>query len=392
MAMVKRRELRRMVETMTPREFSGTLREALEKKELKAEDFSIRDLFEATVPDGQEIVRMFDPRESNSMDLLEAGAVDTSLFKNVSGQILFSAVLEGYNNPILIWPQLCRVVSTKFDGEKIPGVSGLGDQATTIMEGKPYPEASLSEQWIETPSTTKRGIIVSITKEAIFFDRTGILVDRCNKVGETLALKKEKEVIDLALGKTNNYKWKGNSVNTYANSSGYHNWDNLVTSNGLTTYANIDTALQAFSAITDPGTGEPILVNPTTILLGTSKRAQALAVLNAIQVRYDTNANLATPTTQTYFSTQSIVQGPYTVLTNGMVDARMTAGSVTASDWFFGDPKKAFAWMENWPITVVQAASGGDAEFERDIVARYKASERGVGAVMDPRWMQQNQA
>lgn len=389
MATVKRRELRRMVESMKPREFAAHLMESLESKDLKPSDFSIRDLFEATVEGGEEIVRSFDPRESNRVELLEAGAVDTSLFKNVSGQILFSAVLEGYNNPTLLWPQLCRVISTKFDGEKIPGVSGLGDQATTVAEGKPYPEASVSEQWIETPSTTKRGIIVSVTKEAIFFDRTGILIERCNKVGETLALKKEKEVIDLAMGVTNNYKFKGTSINTYSNSSGLHDWDNLIGSNGLSTYANIDAALQAFAAVNDPGTGEPILVNPTAILVGSALRAQALAVLNAIQVRYDVNANSGTADSQTYFNTAQII-GKYQVLSNGMVDRRITAGSLNTTDWFIGDFKKALAWMENWGIAVVQASAGTEAEFERDVVARYKASERGVAVVTDPRYLQKN--
>ena len=38
----------------------------------------------------------------------------------------------------------------------------------------------------------------------------------------------------------------------------------------------------------------------------------------------------------------------------------------------------AFAYMENWPITVVQAPANSEAEFNQDIVARFKASERGI--------------
>ena len=53
--------------------------------------------------------------------------------------------------------------------------------------------------------------------------------------------------------------------------------------------------------------------------------------------------------------------------------------------WFFGDFSRAFAYMENWPITVTQAPSNSEAEFTQDIVLRFKASERGAAAVLDPR-------
>ncbi len=52
----------------------------------------------------------------------------------------------------------------------------------------------------------------------------------------------------------------------------------------------------------------------------------------------------------------------------------------------FDDPA-AFSYMENWPITVVQAPANSEAQFNQDIVARFKASERGIPAIMEPRRM-----
>ena len=46
--------------------------------------------------------------------------------------------------------------------------------------------------------------------------------------------------------------------------------------------------------------------------------------------------------------------------------------------------------MENWPITVTQAPRNSEAEFESDIVARFKAIERGAAAVMNPRYVVKN--
>jgi hypothetical protein len=43
--------------------------------------------------------------------------------------------------------------------------------------------------------------------------------------------------------------------------------------------------------------------------------------------------------------------------------------------------------MENWPITVTQSAGGSEAEFTQDIVVRFKASERGAAAVLNPRYV-----
>ena len=54
-----------------------------------------------------------------------------------------------------------------------------------------------------------------VTREAIFFDRTHLVLQRAAEVGEVLGLNKEKRLLDLVIGATNNYKWKGTAYNTY---------------------------------------------------------------------------------------------------------------------------------------------------------------------------------
>ena len=76
------------------------------------------------------------------------------------------------------------------------------------------------EDYIDTPQTTKRGFIVPVTKEAIFFDRTHLILQRAAEVGEVLGLNKEKRLLDLLIGVTNNYKWKGADYNTYSTRHG----------------------------------------------------------------------------------------------------------------------------------------------------------------------------
>lgn len=42
----------------------------------------------------------------------------------------------------------------------------------------PYPNIGFSEDYIETPSTSKHGLIVPVTREAVFFDRTNLILSR----------------------------------------------------------------------------------------------------------------------------------------------------------------------------------------------------------------------
>ena len=95
MTAIKCRELKHMYESLGPEPTIKRLREALRDGQLKAEDFSLRELAEATV--GTEWVKRLDPRGGDGVHLLEAGdGVDVSAFSNIAGQIVYSKILEAY--------------------------------------------------------------------------------------------------------------------------------------------------------------------------------------------------------------------------------------------------------------------------------------------------------
>ena len=89
------------------------------------------------------------------------------------------------------------------------------DAVGVVASGMPFPHAGFGERYIEAPSTTKRGFIVPVTKDAIFFDRTHMLLKNAAEVGEALGVNKEKRIAQLIAGITNNYKENGSSFNTY---------------------------------------------------------------------------------------------------------------------------------------------------------------------------------
>lgn len=385
MKTIRYRELRRQYELDGPAKTVAHLSEALAQGHLKADDFSIRDLAEGLIPDGHEWVRGLDPRNAGGASLLESGdGVDTTAFLNVTGQVVYSRILEAYRHESFVVSRLVDTIPTRLDGERIPGVGRLGDDVTEVHPGMPYPNVGFGEDYIETPATTKHGLIVPVTKEAIFFDRTHLILSRAAEVGEVLGLNKEKRLVDLVTGATNNYKHNGTAYDTYYSAADNQAWVNELAGNELVDWTNVDAAEQLFAEILDPSTGEPVLVRANSVLVMPAYRHAAHRVFNAAQIAY-IGADRETTTTA------ANPLGNYKVVESRLAYRRVVAAGTAAADarkwWFLGDFRKAFAYMENWPITVTQSPLGSEADFNQDVVVRFKASERGAAAVINPRYV-----
>ncbi|MBI1899751.1 MAG: hypothetical protein HYS13_01395 [Planctomycetia bacterium] len=247
----------------------------------------------------------------------------------------------------------------------------------------PYPTYGFGEDYIETPSTTKRGFIVPVTREAIFFDRTNLVLKRAAEVGESLGLNKEKRLLDVAVGVTNTFKWRGTSYNTYQAATP---WINSLSANELVDWTDVDAAEQLLANMLDPDTSEPILLRASTVLVTPAYRHAAHRIFEGSEVRYTSGG------TETL--ADNPLAGQYTVHVSRLMYRRVLAsGEAEAAAkkwWFLGDFKRAFAYMQNWPITVTQAPPNSEAEFTHDVVLRFKASERGTPAVLNPRYVVKN--
>ncbi len=389
---VNYRELKRLYETLGAQEACRHLRESLAQKHLRPEDFSIRDLAEATIPDGREFIRLLDPRaKSGGVDLLEAAdAVDTAAFSNITGQIIFSKIMEGFGSEAFVASRMVETVPTRFNGEKIPGIGQIGDAAEKIEEGRPYPNVGLNEDYIETPATTKRGLIVPVTKEAVFFDRTHLVLQRAGEVGEFLGLNKEKRILDCIIDANttdHQYKWRGTKYDTYQPSG--TPWANVKSNNPLLDWTGVDAAEQLLANIIDPNTGEPVLIMADTIFVCPELLHTAQRVIHATEViQVDNQANPSTVRT----IAPNPLAGSYRIASSRLMRSRLSAASQPTSTWYLGNFRRAFAYMENWPITVTQAPQNSEAEFTQDIVIRFKASERGAAATLEPRYVVKNTA
>lgn len=366
---------------------------ALQSGDLNPRDFRIRPLFEALVENGRQVIddllRPGDQR-SDFTKLVEADVVNTAAFANITGQIIYSRILEAYQAEEFVVSKMIPDIQTDFDGEKIAGMGQIGDKAELIDEAGEYPMAGVNEDWIQTPQTKKRGLIVPITKEAIFFDRTGLILQRCGEVGEFLGLNKEKRACDCLVDENttaHRYNRKGRgAVATYGNNSGSHDWDNLQESNALADWTDIDNAEQLLYSILDPNTGEPIVIGASPKLICTRQlSATAMRIRNATEVNHVV-PGFAVSNNPIETRSPNPVANTFDVVFSRMLAARMA----TDTSWFYGNPERAFAYMQNWPLTTTQAPANSHLEFHRDIVMGWKASERGQYVTLDPRHMVKN--
>lgn len=361
--------------------------DALRTKDLDVDQFSIREAFESLIEGGREIVDSWNPRHGGSgginLALLEAaGTVDTSAFSNITGQIVYTTILQAYQSEDFIFTKLIPTVSTPFNGEKIPGIGELGDEAEIVGEGQQYPMVGLSEDWIETPPTLKRGLIVPFTKEIIFFERTGLALQRGKDIGKWMGVNREKRAIDCVIDENttaHRYKWKGTSYATYQTSTPY---DNVTATNALVDWTDMDNAEQTLNGILDPNTGEPVTVEAKHFIVTKQLEQTANRIVNATEIEVVT-PGYATSGNPQVTKVGNPYKSKYQVVTSKLLAARLA----TDTDWFLGNITEAFRYMENFPLAVVQAPSNSNDEFHRDIVTQYKASERGQFATFDPRFM-----
>lgn len=387
---VNYRELRQMYQSLGARQACEQITEWLEMGRrgeaggLSPDEFSLRDLAEAMVENGREWVAAMNPAYQSSV--LEAGdAVDSTAFSNITGQIMYTAFLRGYESPEFVFTAMTPVVQTRFkDGEKIPGVENLKDDLTDVIhEGMPYSYTKYGEDWIETPALEKLGRLLAITREMIFADTTGRAVHNATQLGDIMGLRKEKRLTDHYIGAINTYTRKGSTLNTYQTSTPWINsHDNQLT---LTDgWDKIDKARLLFADMKDFNTGESIRISANTIVTTPHRSTVARHLLNSTEAR----------TGDVTGGTQMIGSNPLTGLYRHVesqhfydrIQSQLSVAVAKAKEyWLLLDPSRFIQIMQGWPTTLSQAPTNASAEFERDIVVQYKVSSFDVPAIMEPR-------
>jgi len=374
-----------------PDKAAAGFRAALKARELRPHEFDLGKVF-AECYGWQEFVKCRTNEQAAhdvfTRRLAEAdGGVQTSAFQNISGQIVYSSILDKYEAEEFVFTKLIpdeQVTNGTLEGEKIAGLTQIGNQIAVRKENDPYAVAGVGENWIYAPAVKDRGLIVPVSWEAVFADRTGRLLEFCGDVGHSMGLDREDRAIDCVIDENvtdHRYNWRtAGQIATYGDNSGTHSWDNLAAANALVDWTNLNTADQLFNGLVDPFTGYPIVESAPHLVVPKSLEKTALRTLNATEIRVATPgyATIANPT-------QTLVANPYAGKFEVISTRRLAARQATKTSWYYGDMKKAFRYRVAEPMTVIQAPTNNQDEFHRRVVAQFRVNERGAYYTREPR-------
>lgn len=372
----------------------------------KPEEFSLQEMAKAIC--GTKYDSYFDPSAGVDRDYLlqEAGSIDPTAFIDINlysiltGGLVQARILEMYEQPEFIGTDLVETRPTNLNGEKMIGVSSIGDADTPRNPGQPHDRVDFGQRFVTTQPTTEQAKAVDVTREAVFYDLTGQVLEAAGGVGHWLAYRQEKLILQGILGVTNTYNYKGNGFNTYsATAPTPQNWINKF-SNPLNNWHSFDKVLQLFSQMTDPETGAEILVSPKDVLVMPANHLTSTLILKGpmAQLRSSPNGPGGTFATDVQEGVNPLIAaglnlGVYaSAIARNVAIAASPLGlglSPTNADiyWWAGDFKKAFAWMENWPLRVTQASPNDYVMQDRGLIVSYFSNWRGVFAVKEPRYV-----
>lgn len=213
---------------------------------------------------------------------------------------------------------------------------------------------------------------MDLTKEAIFFDKTGQLMDRARELGMEGARFRE-EIILRKVTDIDGDALDGSALYTSPN-------DNLLTTNPLGTPGWENTHTNLLEKKDDGPEQKPVwvmgdrpfmLVAPN-LWTKAEKLRQAEAAPGSFEQNLQNDPNLAR-------NMYDIVLNPY--LAQG------------TTDWYYGSFKRQFRWEEVWPLeTFTRVGQDTEEGFNRDIIQQFKVSLFGGCGAVDTRFVVKNVA
>jgi len=363
----------------------------------RAEEFPLRALWEATVgPCEQTLPSQRSPGRFNYIEMQEA--LESTVFPSATGMLIASRIIEGYYGlEGAIGDQLVTVMQSRLKSERIVGFTSL-EGPKEVPEGMPYEESSFAEKYVTT-ETAKKGRILEITEEAIFHDQTGQILLRASRLGE--ATRQEREliilggIVDVAgaadlvangIKYRSVYRPNGTAAALYSATN-----KNLAAGPiQLVDWTDLDEVFQYHATTVRDDRARtdeqlPIIWMPKVLLVARKLWGTAARIANAITVR----SGDITAGTGMQFDTANplgTLAPGLKPLSSPLLDylASLSGSQYNdSSDWFIGDPKAQFIWQEIWPLQTFRARQDDEAQFRRDVVARFKARYYGGIAALD---------
>jgi len=356
-----------------------------DKGDITPNDFSFKAMFEELVDPEHKFTMETDAKEL-------AEAVTASAFPTITGVVINSTIIPAYE--LAVGPS-ARLVSEsnaiKTSREEIAGWTA-GGQFEMRPEHTSYQEDVITEKYWSVDKYDF-GKIISLTREAIFDDRSGELITRARSLGEKGGQLRAKIITQTfevaartAQGESTSQAavYKGTAITA----GNFYNADhsalidsagvnaNLVTSNALGNDQAINTANTVFSKFVDEN-GETIIITPVVMVYPPALHQTAQELLFG--------------TTKRSISA-TLDEGHLGNIWQGRFDPIELPFLTSDTTWYIGAPTKQMVWLWVWkPETKVQNADSESA-FHAQIVLRYRFSWYGGCAHTDYRFMVKNTA
>jgi hypothetical protein len=356
-----------------------------EEKKISPGDFSFKAMFEELVDPDHKF-----SYETDAKELAEA--VTASAFPTISGVVINSTIIPAYE--LAVGPS-ARLVSespaTKSNREEIAGWTA-GGQFEMRPEHTSYQEDVITEKYWSIDKYDF-GKIISLTREAIFDDRSGELIGRARSLGEKGGQLRAKIITQTfevaartAQGESTSqaavYKGTATTAGNFYNadhsalidSAGVNK--NLQTGNGLGTDQAINTANTLFTKMLDEN-GETLIITADKLIYPAALHQTAQELL------YGTTKRSISAT---------LDEGHLENIWKGRFDPIELPFLSSDTTWYMGTPTKQMMWLWVWkPETKVQNADSESA-FHAQIVLRYRFSWYGGCGHTDYRFIVKNEA
>jgi len=328
----------------------GTLRviqEGIKDNKIKPEDFSLAEIWYAC--EGGKSV---------------SEAVSSDLFPQITGELINAKVIEGYKTVNTIGDRLVTVVPAKHKTETYAGFTAA-DMPDEVPEGSEYNDSLIDEKYVTVPHT-KYGRIISITEEMIYFDQTGQIIMRAQRIGEKAAQYRERLIVEGVQDVNSNvFRPDGVATAYYRTTASGNRKVNSVSSNPFGE-AGLREIFKLMHNQIDEN-GDYVLIDPSNAILLTPFDLW----VEAVQMQKSTLVPEGTE------NAVNIWKGAFTPLTSPYITAQST------TTWYLGDFRADFVWSEVWPLQTFTSKPGNEDEFNKDIKSKHKVRFYGQVAALD---------
>lgn len=343
-----RGNLKDMVRSKGSTEVTRILKEALEKGELLPDEMSLKEIWDAYT----------EQPGTFPMDKMEA--ITSGDLTTVTGSLIHSKIIDGYNQLDLIGDRLVTVVPSKVKTQTVAGFTDT-EGVEEVAEHEPYPYSGFEDKFV-TIKNKKFGRLIDITEEAIMMDQTHQVLDRARKLGRSAALLREKTILQAVQDVNSEAYWPSNTATALYSA----NNANLASTNPFNA-----AGLAAVKKLAHQMKGDGNDPDYVAVILSGQ---QILVPVDLEEEAWELAHSTGHP--ETAERADNYWKGQFEVLSSPYITEQ------SSTTWYWGNFKENFWLTDVWPLQTFSARPGNLQEIERDIRFIFKTRLYfGVGAV-----------